>query len=101
MHTDVVYVVVVGCRHLGEGVLNPQVQQSVVVVERTPPLGAEHDIGAGDVGEDLVGANRVERGEPGVEADCDLHRVSSACPPTEMLAVAIGCGAHSTPEGAM
>ena len=50
-----------------------QVQASFVVADPAGLLGGEDHLGAGQVGEHRVGADRVQRGEPVIEHDGDLH----------------------------
>jgi len=50
-----------------------QVQASLVVADAAGLLGGEDHFGAGKAAEDLVRADRVQRGEPVVEHDGNLH----------------------------
>ena len=63
----------VGRRYLVERVRQIEMQQIALVGEHALPVGAHDDIGAGDAREYRVRADGVEGGEPGVEADGDLH----------------------------
>ena len=69
-------------------VLDVEMEQAVVVADPTGFGGAEHDLGAGQVREHLVGADDVEGGEGLVEPDGDLH----GRPP-------VLCGFRVTPPG--
>jgi pimeloyl-ACP methyl ester carboxylesterase len=62
-----------GCGHVVESVLHLDPQEAAVVGHDTRFGGAEGDLRTGQVGEDVVEADDVERGEAGVEADGDLH----------------------------
>jgi hypothetical protein len=63
----------VGRRDLVERVRQIELEQIALVGERPFPVGAHDHVDSGDVREHGVRADGVEGGEPGVEADGDLH----------------------------
>ena len=60
-------------RDLVERVHQIEVEQLALVGEPPLPVGAHDDVGSGDVREHRVRADGVEGGEPGIQADGDLH----------------------------
>jgi hypothetical protein len=50
-----------------------QVQAGSVVDDEAGTFGDEAHLGAGQAAQHLVGADRVEHGEPVIEQDGDLH----------------------------
>ena len=60
-------------RDVRERGLGGQAQPPDVVGDGTGALGGEDHLGAGQAGEHLVGADRVQCGEPVEEHDGDLH----------------------------
>jgi hypothetical protein len=63
-------------RHVGQGGLGGHDQATFLVADQAHgpgALGGEDHVGAGQRAEHLVGADRVEGGEPVVENDGDLH----------------------------
>jgi hypothetical protein len=63
----------VGGGDVGEGGLDPDGHEAVVVGDGAGLGRAQHDLEAGPVGQHLVRADEVEGGEPRVQADGDLH----------------------------
>lgn len=63
----------VGRFHVGEGVLDVEVDQPVVVAEAATLGRTDDDLVVGKLAQHLVGPDGVEQGESGVEADGDLH----------------------------
>lgn len=68
-------------RDLVEGVGDVEAQQTHVVGQLTPAFGADHHFGVGQLYQHLVRTDGIERGEPGIQADGDLH----AGAPSELL----------------
>jgi len=65
-----------GCGDLVEGVGDVEVQEPNVVGEVALLRRAEYDLGIGEEGEHLVGADGVEGGEARIESDGDLQGFS-------------------------
>ena len=63
----------VGAGGVGEGALDREGDEADVVAHLAPLVGHEGDLGAGEAGEDLVGAEGVEGGELGEDDDGDVH----------------------------
>src|ERR1700736_1126778 len=61
--------------HIGEGRVDAQVQQVVLVVDYTRVLGADDALRVVQIGEHLIGADRVQGCESSIKADGDDHEI--------------------------